>query len=98
MFVLGNLVITVARLSDLLLEIMYWLIIIRALISWVNPDPFNVIVQFLHRVTEPILDPVRRWLPPTGIDVSPIIAIIGIWAARSFLVQSLFEFGVRLKM
>lgn len=98
MFVLGNLVITVARLSDLLLEIMYWLIIIRALISWVNPDPFNVIVQFLHRVTEPILDPVRRWLPPAGIDVSPIIAIIGIWAVKSFLVQSLFEFGVRLKM
>ena len=64
MFVLGNFVDALASVVNILLTIMYWLILIRALISWVNPDPFNPIVQFLMRVTEPLLEPVRRLLPP----------------------------------
>ena len=56
MFILGNFVYSVAHLLEALITILYWLIIVRALISWVNPDPFNPIVQFLHRVTEPMLD------------------------------------------
>ncbi len=98
MFVLGNFIIAIARIISAILTILTWIIIIRALISWVNPDPYNQIVQFLYRVTEPILMPIRRILPAMGgFDLSPIVALVGIVFIRSFLVQTLIEFGMRLK-
>ncbi len=98
MFILGNLFMTLAKVVDVVLTISYWLILARALISWVNPDPFNPIVQFLERSTEPVLEPIRRLLPPMGIDFSPIIAFLGIMVLKSFLVQSLYDIGLRLKL
>lgn len=74
-----------------LLNIYMWVIIIRALISWVNPDPYNPIVQILIRVTEPVLRPLRRLVPPRklgGLDVSPIIAILLIQLVRQTLIYS----------
>ncbi|HBO97576.1 MAG TPA: hypothetical protein DE315_00585 [Candidatus Omnitrophica bacterium] len=97
MFVLSNFVIAFARVVELLLSILYWLILIRALVSWVNPDPFNPVVQFLNRTTEPILQPIRRLLPPMGIDISPIIAFLAIIFLKSFLVATLFDLGMRLR-
>jgi len=97
MFVLSNFVIAFARVVELLLSILYWLILIRALVSWVNPDPFNPLVQFLNRTTEPILQPIRRLLPPMGIDISPIIAFLAIIFLKSFLVTTLFDLGMRLR-
>ncbi|MFA5087554.1 MAG: YggT family protein [Candidatus Omnitrophota bacterium] len=97
MFVLGNLIISFAKIIDILLVIAYWLILIRALISWVNPDPYNPIVQFLYRTTEPILAPIRRLLPAMSIDISPIIAFLGIVFLKSFLVQTLLELGYRFR-
>lgn len=73
---------------------------IRALISWVNPDPYNPIVQFLYKTTEPILDPIRRILPQGlrfGIDISPIIAFLVIVFLRSFLVQTIYELAANLR-
>ena len=98
MFVLGNFIIAVAQIIGAISTILTWIIIIRALISWVNPDPYNSIVQFLYRVTEPILMPIRRILPTMGgFDLSPIVALVGIMFIRSFLVRTLIEFGMRLK-
>jgi len=97
MFVLSNFVIAFARVVELLLSILYWLILIRALVSWVNPDPFNPLVQFLNRTTEPVLQPIRRLLPPMGIDISPIIAFLAIIFLKSFLVTTLFDLGMRLR-
>ena len=98
MFVLGNFIIAVAQIIGAISTILTWIIIIRALISWVNPDPYNSIVQFLYRVTEPILIPIRRILPAMGgFELSPIVALVGIMFIRSFLVQTLIEFGMRLK-
>ena len=98
MFVLGNFIIAIAQIISAILTILTWIIVIRALISWVNPDPYNQIVQFLYRVTEPILIPIRRILPAMGgFDLSPIVALVGIMFIRSFLVQTLIEFGMRLK-
>ena len=62
-----------------ILSVIQWLVIIAAVISWVNPDPRNPIVQFLYRTTEPILRPFRKILPPRrtgGIDLSPILVIL----------------------
>ena len=97
MFVLGNFIDALAYVVNTLLFIMYWLILIRALISWVNPDPSNPIVQFLVRVTEPVLEPVRRLLPPLPLDVSPIIVFFIIIFLQKFLVPSLYGLASRLQ-
>ena len=100
MFVLSNFLVTVAHILDILLTILYWLILIRALISWVNPDPYNAIVQFLYKVTEPILYPIRKMLPVSlgfGIDISPIIAFLAIMFIRSFLVKTILDLAMRLQ-
>ena len=99
MFVLGNFIIAVAKIIHVVLTIYMWIIIARAIISWVNPDPYNQIVQFLYRVTEPVLAQVRRWLPfgRMGIDVSPIIVILAIYFLDEFLIKSMIELAVSLK-
>lgn len=97
MFVLSNLFMACAKMAEIILTVLYWLILVRALISWVNPDPFNPVVQFLTRATEPILQPIRRFLPPMGIDISPIIAFLAIIFLKSFLVATLFDIGMRLR-
>ena len=97
---MSNLLVAVANIFNILLTIVYWLILIRALISWVNPDPYNPIVQFLYKITEPILYPIRKMLPPTlgfGIDISPIIAFLAIMFLRSFLVNTILDLAIRLK-
>lgn len=99
MFVFSNFLVAAARVIDILLTIFYWLILIRAIISWVNPDPFNPIVQFLYKATEPILSPIRRLLPPGlrfGIDISPIIAFLAIMFLRSFLVKTIIDISMRI--
>ncbi len=99
MFVLANLLSATATVLDLVLQLLFWLILIRALISWVNPDPYNPIVQILTQVTEPILSPIRHWIPPyrTGIDFSPFIATLVIYFLRSFAIQTLYDFAIRLR-
>ena len=93
MFVVSNLVLALARLISLLLEAYFWIIIARAVLSWVNPDPYNPIVRFLYAATDPVLYRVRRWLPVyfSGIDFSPILVIAAIIFLQAFLVQSLLD-------
>lgn len=97
MFAIGNLIFAVAKVLDIVLLVYYWLILARAILSWVSPDPFNPIVQFLHRTTDFVLDPIRRLLPPMGFDLSPIIAFLIIVFIKEFLVRSLFQLGARLQ-
>jgi len=100
MFILSNFISAVANILDVLLTIVYWLIIIRALISWVNPDPANAIVQFLYKTTDPILEPIRRRLPLNfrfGIDISPIIVILLVMFLKSFFIKSLFDLSMWIR-
>ncbi|HEX67625.1 MAG TPA: YggT family protein [bacterium] len=98
MFILGNFLMALGKILGMVTTIYIWLIIIRALISWVNPDPFNPIVVFLRRSTDPILEPLRRRIPPLGgLDFTPFIAIILLMFVKFFLVQSLIDLGWRLK-
>ena len=97
MFVLANFIHALAVLVDIVLTVFYWIILFRAIISWVNPDPFNPIVQFVHRMTEPVLEPLRRLLPPMPVDISPILAFLGIIFLRSFLVRTLHDLAMRLQ-
>ncbi|HOJ52454.1 MAG TPA: YggT family protein [Syntrophales bacterium] len=98
MFVLANFLIALARVIDVVLTIYLWIVIVSAVISWVNPDPYNPIVRFLRRVTEPILSRLRRLLPLTGlgIDFSPVVLILIIYFLQWFLVKSLIQLATRL--
>jgi YggT family protein len=97
MFVFGDFMIAVAKILDTILEIYKWIIIVAALISWVNPDPYNPIVRFLYSVTEPVLRPVRRLVGFRlgAVDISPVIVILVIIFVQSFLIRSLLKIGLR---
>ena len=99
MFVVGNFLEAIATILNTLLEILWWLVIIRALLSWVNPDPMNPIVQFIERSTEWLLAPFRRLIPTyrIGIDISPIVALLFLYFLKLFIVQTLMGIAYRLK-
>jgi YggT family protein len=97
MFVAGNALSAVATILDYVLELYMWVIVARALISWVSPDPWNPIVQFLNRATEPVLAPIRRWIRwRMQIDLSPMIAILIIIFLQKAVVESLKELAMRM--
>ena len=99
MFVLGNFIAAVARILDIALTIYMWIIIIRAVLSWINPDPYNPIVRLLYQVTEPLMAFVRRRIPlqGMGIDFSPMIILLAILFLQSFLVPSLMQLSYSLR-
>ena len=93
MFVAGNFMGALAGLLDTVLTLYVWIIVGRAVISWVNADPYNPIVRMLCNLTDPVLDRLRQALPMSfgGIDMSPIVAIFIVWFLRAFLVTSLYD-------
>ena len=99
MFILGNFLSATAQILKIILELYMWIMIIRALLSWVNPDPYNPIVQILNNITEPVLYRVRQLMPmsSTGIDFSPMIVILLIIFLQSFLVNSIGALAMRLQ-
>lgn len=98
MFIAGNILEGIATILDTVLWIYMWVIIIRALISWVNPDPWNPIVQFLQRATDPVLYQIRKRLGmgSMGFDFSPIIAILIIMFLQIAVVGSLKDLALRM--
>ncbi|SFM62197.1 YggT family protein [Thermodesulforhabdus norvegica] len=98
MFIMGRLLEALATVVYLVLNLYMWVVIIRALISWVNPDPYNPIVRFLYAVTDPILNAIRRRLPVvfSGIDFSPLLLILAIYFLQIFLVQSMRDLAYQL--
>ena len=100
MFLLANLIEAVAGVLNMVLWLYMWVIIIQAVVSWVNADPYNPIVRFLYNVTEPVLYRVRRALPflrASSIDFSPIVVFIAIFFLQTFLVQSLYDLARTIK-
>lgn len=99
MFILANFLFAIAYVIKYGLEIYMWIVIARAVISWVNPDPYNPIVRFLYKATEPVLSRVRRVLPDLGgLDLSPLVVLLAIVFLQNFLVLSLFDLVSRLKL
>ena len=95
MIALRHLMDAIATVLDLALNIYMWLVIARALLSWVNPDPYNPIVRFLYNVTEPVMSWLRRRVPVVfgGLDLSQLIVIAVIMFLRIFLVQTLHDYA-----
>jgi YggT family protein len=95
MFIIGFLLLAVARVLDFILLFFMIFIIARAVLSWVSPDPYNPIVRFIDRVTEPVLFRIRTKIPVVygGIDFSPLIVFLVIIFLRDFLVKSIAGMG-----
>ncbi len=98
MFVLSTFLTSLASVIDVALTLYTWIVIISALISWVNPDPYNPIVRFLYQVTEPALNFLRRFIPLQfgGIDLSPLLLILLLQFLRNFLVHTLYQLAMRM--
>jgi YggT family protein len=98
MFVFGKFIIGIAQVLDILLGTYKWIVIVAALISWVNPDPHNPIVRFLYSVTEPVFRPIRRMIGYRlgPVDISPLVVILAIIFAQTFLVGSFMQFGIEI--
>ena len=99
MIILSNFLTAIAKVLDIVLTIYMWVVIARAVLSWVSPDPYNPIVRFIHKVTEPVLYQIRRRIPVSfgGIDFSPIIVLLAVIFLQRFVVQSLFELASSLR-
>jgi len=98
MFVISNFLVAIAKILDIALTIFMWIIIARAILSWVSPDPYNPIVRFIHNVTEPVLYQIRRRIPLSfgGIDFSPIVVLLAIIFLQQFVVRSIHQFAMTL--
>ncbi len=99
MFVIAYFLYALAQILDMVIWAYMLIVIARAVLSWVNPDPYNPIVRFLYSVTEPVYRYVRRILrlPSVGIDFSPIIVILVIYAADYFITNTLQDLAIRMR-
>ena len=99
MFVFGNFLSGLAYVLDVLLNIYFWIILVRALLSWIRPDPYNPIVRTIYGLVDPVSYKISRYLPTRigMIDISPFILMLIIMFLRHFLVATLFDLSVRLK-
>lgn len=95
---IGYFIRAIAQILNMVLTIYLWVIVARAVLSWVNPDPYNPIVRFIHNVTEPVLSKLRARLPLYfgGIDFTPMVLILAIIFLTSWLVPSLDHLGASL--
>ncbi|MBI5184467.1 MAG: YggT family protein [Nitrospinae bacterium] len=99
MYILGNFIAALATVVDMALTLVMWMVIIRALLSWVSPDPYNPIVRALNQLTDPLFYKVKRYLPVSGggIDFSPIVILMAIIFLQSFLVRTLKDIAMQLQ-
>lgn len=95
---LRHLLEALAYVLDQGLSLYFWVIIARALLSWVNPDPYNPIVRFLYNITEPVLGWVRRRVPIVfgGLDLSPLLVLVAIEFLRRFLTPTILDLAYSL--
>jgi len=97
MFVVAELLKSMALLVSLVFNILYFVLVIRIILSWVGADPYNEIVQIIYRVTDPVLLPFRRLpLQMGAIDFSPILAFLVLSVVRNFIVNILYQIAYRL--
>jgi YggT family protein len=98
MFIINYFFIALANVINLAIIAYIWILIARAILSWVSPDPYNPIVRFLYRVTEPVLRPVRERLSAyqLGLDFSPMIVILALYFVKEFLVPVLYRIATEI--
>ena len=96
MIILSNFLKALAGVLETVLTIYFWIVVAGAILSWVNPDPYNPIVRFLRQATEPVYYRIRRVLPINmgGIDFTPLIVLLAIQFLQVFLVNTLYQIAI----
>lgn len=100
MIILANFLNAIANVLGIILTFFTWMIVVQALISWVNPDPYNPIVRFLHASTEPVYRILRRVLPRGHlgpVDFAPLVALFVLIFLNYFLVQTIKDYALWLR-
>lgn len=93
---LANFLIAVSRILHIVLMVYVWIVILRAVFSWINVPSLYQVYVLLFKLTEPLLKPIRKWVPPYrfgGLDISPIIVVLLILFIDTFLVKTLALYG-----
>jgi YggT family protein len=95
-FAYTNFILTVASLLSSVLQIYLWVVIIAAVMSWFEPNPYNPIVRVIYSLTEPAFDWVRRHIPVSfgGLDFSPMIVMIAIWLVQSYFIPTFARLAI----
>ncbi len=98
MYALGYFLIALGKILGGLLWAYMWIVIIRALLSWVRPDPYNPIVRFISNLVDPVSHRISRIIPTRigMIDIAPLILIVVVYFLQAFLVPVIHETGLRL--
>lgn len=99
MILIGNLLIGVGQVLDMILGFYMILFFLLFIISWVNPDPNNMFVKIIYDLTNPILSRLRRYIKPIGmLDMAFIAALCTIIFLQSFLVRSMIDYGNKIRL
>ncbi len=100
MILFANLLHAIAIALDMIFNMIIFFVVASALISWVNPDPYNPIVRFLREMTDPLYRPIRKYVPLLGgrIDISPIVLLIVVYFLQAFLVGTIDGYSMQLKL
>ncbi|MDD3050538.1 MAG: YggT family protein [Candidatus Cloacimonetes bacterium] len=92
MIVFHNMIYTIVNLLGFILNLYVYVLVARAVISWFSPDPYNNLYRLLINLTEPVLTPIRRYIPTSGIDFSPFIAILIIeFIIKGFIFKTILQ-------
>jgi YggT family protein len=99
MFIFGDILVALSKVLNVVLTFLWIIILARAVLSWVNPDPYNPIVRFIHNVTEPILYQVRKRLPLQfgGMDLSPMVVFLAIILVQEIVIHRLYVLGASIR-
>lgn len=99
MFVIGDILVGTGQVLSMLLEVYMWIVIIRAVLSWVRPDPYNPIVRFIYGLVDPVTYRLSRFFPTRVgmVDISPIILIVAIYIMKLVVVRIIIDTGLRLR-
>lgn len=98
MFALGNLITTIAYILNIVLDLYFWVIFIRAILSWFRPNPYNPIVRTIYRLVDPVTYKISSVIPTRigMVDISPFILMLIIIFLQKFVVKTLFDIGMRM--
>ena len=94
--VVNNFLLTIAKILDNILFLYTWVVIISALLSWVNPDPYNPIVRAIRGITEPVFRRVRRLMPflsTGGMDFTPLAVVLILYFIQGVVVTSIYNWA-----
>jgi YggT family protein len=99
LFVFGNLFSTIAHILDILLEVYMWVVIVRAILSWINPNPYNPLVRIIYGLVDPVTYSISRFFPTRigMIDIAPFMLLLIIIFLQKFIVRTLFDLAIRIR-